>query len=47
LGGAIGYFLDRWLHTKPWLMIVLGFCGVGIGLFDALRTASAGDKKNG
>ncbi len=47
VGGAIGFFLDRWLHTKPWLLIVLGFCGVGIGLFDALRIASAGDKKNG
>ncbi len=47
LGGAIGYFVDRWLHTKPWVMIVLGLCGVGVGLFDAVRTASAGDKKNG
>jgi ATP synthase protein I len=47
LGGAIGYFVDRWLHTKPWVMIVLGLSGVGVGLFDAVRTASAGDKKNG
>lgn len=47
VAGAIGYFLDRWLHTKPWLMIVLGFCGVAIGLFDVVKMASAGDKKSG
>jgi len=23
VGGAIGYFLDKWLHTAPWLLIVL------------------------
>ncbi len=47
VGGAIGYFLDRWLHTKPWVMLVLGLCGVAVGLRDTIRTASAGDKKNG
>jgi F0F1-type ATP synthase assembly protein I len=46
LGGTIGYFLDRWLHTKPWVMIVLGLCGVVIGLLDAVKMANAGDKKS-
>jgi ATP synthase protein I len=46
LGGAIGYFVDRWLHTKPWVMIVLGLCGVAVGLRDTLKAASAGDKKS-
>jgi ATP synthase protein I len=46
LGGAVGYFLDRWLHTKPWVMIVLGLCGVAIGFLDAVKMANAGDKKN-
>jgi ATP synthase protein I len=45
IGGAIGYFVDRWLHTKPWVMIVLGLFGVALGLRDAMRMASAGDKK--
>jgi len=47
VGGAIGFFLDRWLHTNPWLMIVLGFAGVVAGLRDVLKTASREDKKSG
>ncbi len=45
VGGGIGYFVDRWLHTKPWVMIVLGLCGVALGLRDTLKAATAGDKK--
>ncbi len=37
VGGAIGYFLDAWLHTKPILMIVLGFLGFFGGLREILR----------
>ncbi len=46
LGGAIGFFLDRWLHTKPLLLIVLGFLGVVVGIRDALKSADAQDKKS-
>ena len=45
LGGALGYFLDRWLHTKPLLLIVLGILGLVVGLLDALKIASAQEKK--
>jgi F0F1-type ATP synthase assembly protein I len=44
LAGGIGFFLDRWLHTKPLLMILLGIIGVGIGIYDALRAANASEK---
>jgi len=37
VGGAIGYFLDVWLHTKPALMIVFGVIGFVAGLRDILR----------
>ena len=37
VGGALGFFLDRWLHTKPYLMLVLGFLGFLGGLRDVLR----------
>jgi ATP synthase protein I len=36
-GGAIGYFLDRWLHTGPWLLIVSGAIGFVAGLREVLR----------
>jgi F0F1-type ATP synthase assembly protein I len=45
LGGVIGFFLDRWLHTKPLLLIVLGILGVVVGIRDALKSAGTQDKK--
>jgi ATP synthase protein I len=47
VGGAIGYLLDRWLHTKPALMLVLGLLGFIIGLREVIKMASLLDKKNG
>lgn len=40
VGGLAGFFLDRWLHTKPFLMLVLGFLGFFGGLRDVLRRMS-------
>jgi F0F1-type ATP synthase assembly protein I len=37
VGGAIGYFLDVWLHTKPAMMLVFGAIGFVAGLRDVLR----------
>lgn len=31
VGGAMGYFLDRWLDTKPWFLFVGFFFGVASG----------------
>ena len=46
VGGGIGYLLDRWLHTKFILMIVLGIVGFGIGLREVLHLANAAEKTN-
>jgi ATP synthase protein I len=44
VGGAfLGYLLDRWLHTKPYLMLVMGAVGVAVGLRDLLRRLSKSD----
>jgi F0F1-type ATP synthase assembly protein I len=37
VGGALGYFLDRWLKTTPILMLVLGTAGLVVGVRDLLR----------
>ena len=37
VGGLVGFFLDRWLHTKPFLMLLLGTLGFIGGLRDVLR----------
>jgi F0F1-type ATP synthase assembly protein I len=42
VGGAIGYFLDAWLHTKPVMMIVFGVIGFIAGLRDILRRTAKG-----
>jgi F0F1-type ATP synthase assembly protein I len=45
VAGGIGYLLDRWLHTKPAFMLILGLLGVALGIRDAMKTASLLDKK--
>lgn len=46
LGGGAGYLLDRWLHTMPLFMLVLGFMGFGIGIRNMLKAVNMLDKKN-
>jgi ATP synthase protein I len=48
VGGLIGYFLDRWLHTKPWLLLLFGGIGFYAGVRDVLRRlAGTGDGTKG
>jgi F0F1-type ATP synthase assembly protein I len=42
VGGAIGYFLDVWLHTKPILTLVFGVLGFVAGLREILRRLPKG-----
>jgi len=39
VGGGIGWFLDRWLDTSPWLLIIFLLLGIGAGLSNAFRLA--------
>lgn len=43
VGGVMGYFLDRWLHTKPILTLLLGALGFYAGVRDVLRRMARGD----
>ena len=43
VGAFIGYLLDRWLGTAPWLMIVLLFLGFAAGLRRAMTTSKQFD----
>jgi ATP synthase protein I len=36
-GGLFGWVLDRWLGTKPWLMLALLFAGFAVGVMNVLR----------
>ncbi len=44
VGGAFGFFLDRWLHTTPWLMLVFGGLGVYAGMREVLRRLPGNNK---
>ena len=48
-GGGIGYLIDRWSHTTPLFMLLLGFVGFGVGIRNMLKAVSTLDKteKNG
>jgi ATP synthase protein I len=37
VGGLIGFLLDRWLHTRPFLMLIFGALGFFGGVRDVLR----------
>lgn len=32
VGTGLGYGLDRWLDTSPWLLLIFMFLGFGAGL---------------
>lgn len=37
VGGLVGYFLDKWLHTEPWLMAAFGAIGFVGGVREVIR----------
>jgi ATP synthase protein I len=37
----VGYFLDKWLHTTPWLLVVGAVLGMGLGFYLFFKALSA------
>jgi ATP synthase protein I len=37
VGLFLGYYLDRWLGTAPWLLLIFTLLGVASGLLSLLR----------
>ncbi|MDJ0893649.1 MAG: AtpZ/AtpI family protein [Alphaproteobacteria bacterium] len=40
IGFGIGWLLDEWLGTRPWLMVVFFFFGAAAGMLNVFRTMS-------
>ena len=40
VGTIIGFILDSWFDTKPWLIIVFFFLGAAAGILNVIRTAN-------
>ena len=37
--GALGFGLDRWWKTSPWITVIGAFLGLGLGMSQVLRLA--------
>jgi ATP synthase protein I len=47
VGGFLGYWIDHWLGTKPWGMIILFFLGFAAGFLNIYRSQTGQDYKIG
>ena len=39
VGTIIGFILDNWFGTKPWLILLFFFVGVAAGIINVVRSA--------
>ena len=46
VGTIIGFILDSWFGTKPWLIIIFFFLGAAAGMLNVIRTANQLQKKD-
>ncbi len=46
VGTIIGFILDSWFDTKPWLIIIFFFLGAAAGILNVIRAANQMQKKD-
>ena len=46
VGTIIGFILDNWFGTKPWLIIIFFFLGATAGMLNVIKTAKNMQKKD-
>lgn len=47
VGVGLGWWLDKLFHTKPWLTIILGACGVIAAFLQLFRVGMSDDGSGG
>ena len=45
VGTIIGFILDSWFDTKPWLILIFFFLGTAAGILNVIRTAKRMQKE--
>ena len=45
VGTIIGFILDNWFGTKPWLIITFFFLGAAAGMLNVIKAAKQMQKK--
>ena len=46
VGTIIGFILDNWFDTKPWLIIIFFFLGAAAGMLIVIRAANRSQKED-
>ena len=46
VGTIIGFILDSWFDTKPWLIIIFFFLGAAAGMLNVIKVAKQMQKEN-
>ena len=46
VGTIIGFILDSWFDTKPWLIIIFFFIGSAAGMLNVIRAANKMQKED-
>ena len=46
VGTIIGFILDNWFGTKPWLIIIFFFLGAAAGMLNVIKTANKMQKED-
>ena len=46
IGTIIGFILDSWFDTKPWLIIIFFFLGTAAGILNVIKTANQMQKED-
>ena len=46
VGTIIGFILDNWFGTKPWLIIIFFFLGAAAGLMNVIKAANRMQKED-
>ncbi len=46
VGTIIGFILDNWFDTKPWLMIIFFFLGSAAGMLNVIKVAKRIQEKD-
>ena len=46
VGTIIGFILDSWFGTKPWLIIIFFFLGAAAGMLNVIRAANKMQKED-
>ena len=46
VGATIGFILDNWFDSKPWLTIIFFFVGAAAGILNVIRSAKLMQKNN-